>query len=208
MKDYVALNSAQIVSESDPFTAARYRQFSDFLSMDQLTVLDVGCNTGRGGISLKSVRPQASLVGLDLLQARLDRLPAGVYSRTICGSATEIPLEAESVDAIVAGEFIEHLPAPAVMAFFHESFRVLRMRGKLLLTTPNPLDLKRRLRGRSILGGSHVSQHFPAVVKLQMQMAGFSAVKVRGSGKVSSVLGTRFPALFVYGSYLAAGEKF
>jgi hypothetical protein len=77
----------------------------------------------------------------------------------------------------------------------------------LLLTTPNPYDLKRRLRGESVLGGAHVSQHFPDALKCKLKMMGFARVNIYGSGKVSRYLGSRFPLLSIYGSYLAKGDK-
>ena len=206
--DLFALNAAQIESETDPFTVSRYRQFSRWIAPSARRILDVGCNTGRGGLILKLKMPSAQIIGLDLLQARLDELPKSAYDAAICGSATSIPCEDGAFDAVVAGEFIEHLRGPDVFAFVHEAFRVLRIGGVLVLTTPNPGDIKRRLRGRSVLGGSHVSQHHPRELALQLRMAGFGVVNVRGSGKVSSYLGTRFPLLSLYGSFLIAARKF
>ena len=207
MTDFVALNAAQVESESDPFTPERYRQFARWVPATAREVLDVGCNTGRGGSALKAIRPELKITGLDLLQSRLDRLPKDAYSGVLCGSATQIPCADESFDAVVAGEFIEHLPAPMAMPFLMEAFRVLRLGGVLALTTPNPGDWKLRWRGGSVLGGSHVSQHHPQTMKLQFLMAGYNAVCVRGTGKVSSVLGTWLPPLNLYGSYMVIGRK-
>jgi SAM-dependent methyltransferase len=207
MPDFVALNEAQVESEVDPFTHERYCQFAGWFGAGTRDVLDVGCNTGRGGAALKAQRPVLKIVGLDLVQSRLDRLPHNVYSGVLCGSATEIPCADESFDAVVAGEFIEHLPSQATMPFLREAFRVLRMGGVLVLTTPNPGDWKLRWRGGSVLGGSHVSQHYAKVVRLQLMMAGYTSVHIRGTGKVSSYLGTHLPLLNIYGSYLATGRK-
>jgi SAM-dependent methyltransferase len=204
--DLVAENLLQRASETDPFTDERYRQFLRWLPPRATDVLDVGCNTGRGGVVLRQARPALRLVALDLVQQRLDRLPAGVYDEVICGSATAIARPDQSLHAIVAGEFIEHLQPREAASFVHEAFRVLAIGGVLLLTTPNPGDVKRRLRGGTVLGGAHVSQHHPRALRLQLQMAGFGAVVLRGSGKVSRWLGTRVP-LPIYGSYLAAAVK-
>ena len=89
-----------------------------------------------------------------------------------------------------------------------EMFRVLRIGGRVLLTTPNPGDLKRKARGTSILGGSHVSQHHHSALRMKMRMAGFSNVRVYGSGRVTRYLGCRFPFLSVYGSCLIFGDKY
>jgi SAM-dependent methyltransferase len=205
--DHATLNELQEGSERDPFTESRYAQFAKFLPAGPLKVLDVGCNTGRGGAALKALRPDLHLFGMDLLQSRLDRLPADVYSGTVCGSATQIPTQDESYDAVIAGEFIEHLLPIDAHRFVAESFRVLKVRGRLVLTTPNPGDLKMRLRGGTALGGAHLSQHHPDTLKTVLKMYGFARVHVRGSGKVTWYLGDWFPLLGIYGSFLATGVK-
>lgn len=205
--NYEALNLTQPESEQDPFTEDRYRQFYRLLPTDARRVLDIGCNTGRGGRVLKALDERLCIHGLDAVRDRLDRLPAGVYDDGVHGYSTQIPSADGTYDAVVAGEFIEHLYQRDVDQTLAEIFRVLKLGGRLLLTTPNPGDVKRRLRRRSILGGAHVSQHFPDTLGLKLRMAGFSRVRVYGSGKVSRYLGASFP-LCLYGSYLATGDKF
>jgi ubiquinone/menaquinone biosynthesis C-methylase UbiE len=205
--DHATRNELQADSESDPFTESRYEQFAKLLPAGPLKILDVGCNTGRGGAALKKQRPDVSIYGLDLLQSRLDRLPRDVYSGTVCGSATQIPSEDDSYDAIVAGEFIEHLLPMDAHRFVADAFRVLKVRGRFMLTTPNPGDIKLRLRGGTCLGGPHLSQHHPGTFKTVLKMYGFSGVRTLGSGKVTWYLGARFPWLGLYGSFLAVGDK-
>jgi len=206
-KNYEALNLTQPESEHDPFTEDRYRQFYKLLPKDVCSVLDIGCNTGRGGSVLKGLDGSLKIYGLDAVRDRLDRLPKSDYEEGVHGYSTKIPNEDDTYDAVVAGEFIEHIYQADVDQTLGEIFRVLKIGGRLLLTTPNPGDIKRKMRGRSILGGAHVSQHFSDTLKLKLRMAGFSRVRVYGSGKVSRHVGSHFP-LFIYGSYLAIGDKF
>lgn len=205
--NYEALNLTQPESEHDPFTEDRYRQFYRFFPKGARSVLDIGCNTGRGGSALKELDGNLKLYGLDAVRDRLDRLPKNVYEQGVHGYSTKIPNEDGTYDTVVAGEFIEHIYQADVDHTLGEIFRVLKIGGRLLLTTPNPGDIKRKLRGHSILGGAHVSQHFPDTLKLKLKMAGFSRVRIYGSGKVSRHVGSHFP-LFLYGSYLAMGDKF
>lgn len=206
-KNYEALNLTQPESEHDPFTEDRYRQFYRFFPKGARSVLDIGCNTGRGGSALKELDGNLKLYGLDAVRDRLDRLPKNVYEQGVHGYSTRIPNGDGTYDTVVAGEFIEHIYQADVDQTLGEIFRVLKIGGRLLLTTPNPGDIKRKLRGHSILGGAHVSQHFPDTLKLKLRMAGFSRIRIYGSGKVSRHVGSHFP-LFIYGSYLAMGDKF
>ena len=207
MVAYELRNELQVESEVDSFTAERYGQFARHLSPQATQVLDVGCNTGRGGRALKDQRPTLELTGLDCVAHRLARLDPGVYARTICGYATEVPAEDESFDAIVAGEFLEHLYPIDVGRTLSEFFRVLRVGGQLLMTTPNPNDLKRRIRHQTILGGAHVSQHHPRSLRRRLEATGFRQVRLRGSGKTTRYLPERVTPLFAFGSYLAVADK-
>jgi 2-polyprenyl-3-methyl-5-hydroxy-6-metoxy-1,4-benzoquinol methylase len=206
--DLIDVNRRQYGSETDDFTLERYAQFLRHFPSNAQDVLDIGCNTGRGGQFLKSQMPRLRLVGLDCVPDRLDKIDPNVYQRTLCGFTDDIALPGSSFDAIIAGEIIEHIPGPSVLTSLHELFRLLRLRGRLLLTTPNPHYLRNRLQGKSVLlDASHVSQHVPASMCRKLEDAGFSHIHIYGSGKMTRYLGQRFPALSVYGSYLAVAVK-
>ena len=72
-----------------------------------------------------------------------------VYETEICGFTNATPSAAESFDAIVAGDFIEHLPPDQVYPTLCEFFRLLRLKGLLLLTTPDPRYVKNKLGERA-----------------------------------------------------------
>jgi ubiquinone/menaquinone biosynthesis C-methylase UbiE len=205
-KKYEVQNAEQDVSELDPFTLERYEQFFNFLPKQAIKVLDIGCNTGRGGLRLKELNQNLVLLGLDCVQKRLDALPT-CYSQGVYGLSTDIPIDDRSIDVIVAGEFLEHLYSADVDKTLCEFQRVLKIGGRLLLTTPNPNYIRSKLSGTSVYGISHLTQHFPKVLSFRLQMHGFSGVKIYGSGKVSRHLGWHFPLMAVYGSYLVLADK-
>lgn len=205
--EIVELNRGQKVSEIDPFTEGRYEQFVRHLPSDVHDVLDVGCNTGRGGVVMKTLRPGFRLTGLDCVPERVEALDSKIYDARICDFTESISSPSNSFDAIVAGEFIEHLPPDKVDATLCEFFRLLRPKGRLLLTTPNPRYIRHFLEGTSVLGGAHISQHYITSLRRRLAAVGFSAITIRGSGRVSSILGEHIPLRAVYGSYLAFGSK-
>jgi len=205
--DYERLNQEQKGSEKDPFTEERYQQFFRCFPDKARRILDVGCNTGRGGAVLRRFNPELYLVGLDCLQERLQRLPLGVYNDRIQGYSTAIDALDDSFDVICAGEFIEHLKINDVEQTLHEFWRVLKSGGTLLITTPNPDYLRLKLTGGSVLGGAHLSQHRVKDLTRTLQGVGFVEIRIKGSGKVSRYLGQNFPLLSFYGSYLVSAEK-
>jgi SAM-dependent methyltransferase len=207
LEQIVKLNREQEVSETDPFTERRYQQFVRHFSDNTRDVLDVGCNTGRGGAIMKALNSRLRITGVDCVPERVAALDPLAYDARICGFTHAVPFPSDSFDAIVAGEFIEHLSPDLVFPTLCEFFRLLRLHGRLLLTTPNPRYLKHYVRRTSVLGGAHISQHYAGNLKTRLKDVGFSGVRIRGSGRVSSKLGESFPVSAVYGSYLAMATK-
>ncbi|MBX2820597.1 MAG: class I SAM-dependent methyltransferase [Rhodothermaceae bacterium] len=205
---YEALNTLQLISEQDEFTGDRYRQFYKFFPRNRQRILDLGCNIGRGGWVLKHIDPSLRISGLDCVKDRLTRIPEELYEEKIYGLSTEIPVANDTFDVVVAGEVLEHLYPEDIDKTLGEIFRILKVGGRLLLTTPNPKDIKRKIKKQSVLGGCHVSQHFDDVLKWRMKLIGYSKVRIIGTGKVSRYLGYRFPWLSIYGSYMAMGDKY
>jgi ubiquinone/menaquinone biosynthesis C-methylase UbiE len=199
-------NAEQAIALDDTFSLERYRQFAGHLPSGPLRILDVGCAEGRGGAELHRVRPDVELSGLDCVAERLSNLPPCYHGR-IEGMTQEIPIEDRSFDAVVAGEFLEHLYPADVDPTLCEFQRILRIGGVLLMTTPNPHSLKMRSKGGSVYGVAHLTQHFPSLLKKRLMLHGFSDVRLFGSGKASRHLGQRFPLLSVYGSYLISARK-
>jgi ubiquinone/menaquinone biosynthesis C-methylase UbiE len=203
---YEQQNTLQTAAERDTFTFKRYEQFQRYFPRSARRVLDVGCATGRGGLRLKQIDPSLSICGLDCVKSRLAELP-DCYDQRIYGLSNAIPAGDGEFDAVFAGEFLEHLYPSDVDNSICEFQRVLSVGGRLLLTTPNPHYLKNTFQKSSIYSVSHLTQHFPSVLKHRLKMHGFSHVRIVGSGKVSRYVGYHFPLLAVYGSYLIFGDK-
>ena len=204
-EDYQALNAAQTASETDSFTAYRYAQFARHLR-SAMRILDVGCNTGRGGAVLRQANPSAHIEGLEMLAARAARVPAGIYNAVTVGDLATIAGAGTQFDALVMGELIEHVPYPALEDFLSSAARILSQGGRILLTTPNPHYLLLRWRGGSVLGGPHVSVHCPVALTELMNHRGFRVVRVEGTGRVSRAVGVRFP-LGMYGSFMLIANR-
>jgi 2-polyprenyl-3-methyl-5-hydroxy-6-metoxy-1,4-benzoquinol methylase len=202
--EYQQLNAGDWI---DSFTPDRYRQFARHLRPDVIHILDLGCHVGAGGQALKSEMPNARIVGVDACPEFVATLPAGIYAAAIISCANDVDVGDETFDAVLMGEFIEHLAEEDVTACIRECHRVLRPKGQLLLTTPNPGYFKLGITGKSVLGGSHLSQHKPHSLCGRLGEQGFEQIYVRGSGRMSRFLGERFPVLSAYGSYLIVAKK-
>lgn len=90
---------------------------------------------------LKIRRPQAAVIGLDL---NADRVRELGLPRTVIGDAFALPFAADTFDALVVAEVLEHLPEPTRL--LPELARVLKAGAPLVITSPNPYELSRWLR--------------------------------------------------------------
>ena len=205
---YVDLNSKQIVSEVDSFTEKRYAQFFRYLNKGDKKVLDIGCNTGRGGNILRQLNPGLQLTGLDIIEERIKKIPAGIYERLILSPADKIAVQDNYFDAAVAGEVIEHIHPNDVPGVLKELKRILRPGGRLLLTTPNPRALLVLLGRDDVLKDpSHICLMLPSQLRKKLHDSGFEKIVLKGSGKLTKYLPDNFPVLSVFGSYLSVATK-
>jgi SAM-dependent methyltransferase len=106
-------------------------------------ILDLGCARGKYGVLLSR---ENTAVGLDNCAKRLFHIkPDGTISKDsavfkgykgiLIGDATNIPLADGSMDIVLSTEVIEHIVE--VRSYMKEINRVMRMNGKLIISTPN-----------------------------------------------------------------------
>jgi 2-polyprenyl-3-methyl-5-hydroxy-6-metoxy-1,4-benzoquinol methylase len=194
-------NARQVWSETDPYTLERYGEFCRFLT-DGQSVLDIGCNTGRGGEFLRQRFPNAFLCGMDLVADRIAKIPAGTYDELVCSDIVAWSTT-KRFDRILAGEVIEHIPADAFDTMLLKCRSLLADGGLIIFTTPNPRSLLVLLGRRAVFRDpSHVNIMTPANLRTSATRAGLALVAVHGSGKATRLFG-RLPFLPLYGSYLA-----
>ena len=100
------------------------------------TVLDIGCGDGTAAATAAPLLTGHRVIGVDWSQDALTRARAHLPC-TIRGELTGdgLPFTAESADAVLFSEVIEHLVDPD--AALDEIRRVLRPGGHLMLSTPN-----------------------------------------------------------------------
>ncbi len=103
-------------------------------------VLDLGCGDGDYSVRLKELGFEVVAGDMDVKRFKY----AGKIDFKVCDVTRRLPFEDGTFDYILLAEVIEHLSNPyEVMA---EISRVLKKGGKLVLSTPNILNLKSRLR--------------------------------------------------------------
>lgn len=148
-------------------------------------VLDLGCGAGEFSAALldAGVRPIAVDVAEEALRRARARVPQLDLRRWRAGEP--LPLDDCCVDAVWAGDVIEHVVD--VAPWLSEVRRVLRPRGRLLLTTPHhgPLTLlrlaasPRRFAAHFEPRSDHVRFLSPRTLRALLDELGFDVAALR-----------------------------
>jgi ubiquinone/menaquinone biosynthesis C-methylase UbiE len=99
----------------------------------KFSLLDAGCGTGGMLAALREKFPEAELTGIDASNRGVDLTAARqMGARLVAASVNEIPFPADSFDFVVSLDVWSHVGVDDALAG-HETHRVLRPQGKLIL---------------------------------------------------------------------------
>jgi SAM-dependent methyltransferase len=98
-------------------------------------IVDAGCSSGYLLEDLRAERPDATLIGVDLVAAGLRRAHALVPEATLLlADVCDLPLADGGVDAVVSANLLEHVPDD--VGALREFARVLRPGGRAAIVVP------------------------------------------------------------------------
>jgi len=105
-------------------------------------LLDVGC--GVGTISLELQERGFEVYGIDFSSVAIEKAREKGINAIPCDADAEgIPFEDSHFDVVWAGDIVEHVFDPIFL--LEEISRVLKPTGKVLISTPNDMNLHRRI---------------------------------------------------------------
>jgi len=165
-----------------PDRALRVRFAHDHIAGGE-RVLDLGC--GDGWMTAELAAYGALPIGVEIAAAAIDRArrrhPELEFRLAEIGA--ELPLNDNEVDVVWASEVIEHVADTA--RWLSEVRRVLRPRGRLLLTTPNHSRLRLLAGGierYSAPLGDHLHLYTARSLRELLGDFGFGEIEVSGAG--------------------------
>jgi SAM-dependent methyltransferase len=146
--------------------------------------LDVGCGPGS---FISTLPDDVDSTGVDVTNVQVE------YARNKYGRRGKrftviapgvLPFHGDSFDIVTLLELVEHISAREAEVLLGEVFRVLRPRGKIVLTTPNYASLWPLLEilvnrfGGVAYGDQHITKYVGASLRRLIAQAGFREVSV------------------------------
>ena len=139
-------------------------------------ILDIGCGRGEWLEVLKDAGCQARGVeNNSVLVQRLRALELEVADEDALSYLAQLP--DETVNAVTAFHFVEHLTFELLLEFIEQTARVLRPAGVVILETPNPKNL--------VVGAcnfysdpTHNKPLFPESIRFMLEQRGFNDVRI------------------------------
>jgi ubiquinone/menaquinone biosynthesis C-methylase UbiE len=131
--DEAASNEEHFPSSIDPRIRHVQVLLRFFSPMAGSRLLDAGCGKGRYARVILEQNPSARLIGLDISENMLRRVPPDIAR--ISGTLTDLPFADDSFDGVYATESLEH--AVDIGRAIDEMCRVLRPGGKLAIIDKN-----------------------------------------------------------------------
>lgn len=115
--------------------AARYHFALEFV--EKARVLDIACGTGYGTAILAETAKFVAGVDVDPEAAKTARKECGDKASILLASGLDLPFPDASFDVVTSFETLEHLHDRST--FVSELARILKPKGKLILSTPNAI---------------------------------------------------------------------
>lgn len=158
-------------------------------------VLDVGCNDGKLGKKL--IKNGNVVYGCDIVSQKLDIAKKnGLITSLVDLEKNNLPYPRNSFDYIILADIIEHVYDTD--SLLRKCTKVLKPKGKLIVTTPNLASLARRamlllgispyieyslfLDCNSLPPVGHIRYFTISTLKKLLKANGFGIVKVTGDG--------------------------
>lgn len=134
----------------DPYISTMYwqkkRDIINLLPENAENILDVGCGTGRFEEILLGQGFNIDVIAIDISKKSIHVAKSKLNSEKfefLCGDVASLPFKDDSFDCCVLIEVIEHISNKE--SVLKELKRVLKTRGKLIITTPNKRDVILRI---------------------------------------------------------------
>jgi len=103
---------------------------------DRMSVVDLGCGSGRTAKYLGKRFPNLSYTGIDIVQALLDyaKQQCPDHFRFIRNTDVKLPVRSAGIDMVVAFSLFTHLLHEETFCYLQESHRALRGGGTLVFS--------------------------------------------------------------------------
>lgn len=164
------------------YNAARLHIIKSFVPKKSLLSLDLGC--GDGYTSKMLSKSSRTTIGLDISVVALRAAKHRVVNvHFVLGDVRNLPFRDECFDTVLCAEVLEHLREKDHASLLNGIHGVLKIRGTMILTTPNKDSLpKRMLRvlGKTAIEAYHLKEYNTSGLVEKIRQWKFEIIGIKG----------------------------
>ena len=172
-------NRQQISRQESPMTFHKLKIISGYIQDVPIKVLNIGCGGGdlEHVIFGKEKNIKVKWFGVDISPKSISKCKkAFPEARFSVGNIKDLKFRNQSFDLVILMEILEHIRAHDTFKALSEVKRVLKKRGKLIISIPLNEGLPEMIK-RGQNPNAHVRAYSPEVIRTEMKLAGFKIIK-------------------------------
>jgi len=168
------INKSSDFKKQDKMTKDRIRSAVKFTNIESGKLLDIGLGCGFFEKIIKKEKPKINLYGIDISKSAIKKIKQNSIGVFKIGSVLEIPFKQNFFDVVIALEVLEHIPATEIFSVYKEIKRVLKKKGKLILSIPvyENCSIKKN-------PSRHMRAYTPEIIITELTLAGFKINKIK-----------------------------
>ncbi len=168
--------------DSNKITQLRVRKIIELVPPDRaINIFDLGFGYGHVLLELET-KGYRRLGGVDISKEAVNYISGRIHNGNFqIGSFTQIPLDDDSVDLVIASEVMEHVPPKDTFIVYDEIKRITKQQGLVIFSVPLNDNLETTTfmcpHGQLVNPNGHVREYTPDVLDLELGIAGLTPIR-------------------------------
>lgn len=163
--------------ETSPIALHRESYIYHKLIEEKGQYLGIGFGNSRLEKKLSS-SSKLALSGIDISTFAVNKANKTISGNFLVGNILKIPFKKNAFNLIVVSEVLEHLPPTKILLAYPQLNRVLRKKGKLIVSVPINEELESMVLKHKNLNG-HMREYTANILKKELELNGFEILSVK-----------------------------
>lgn len=157
-----------------PIYLDKIKIVTQFLKAKKGKLLDVG--VGHGHVEKRLLFSKLNIFGVDISDVYIKKIRRTIKGEFKVGDVLNLPFSDSRFDYLLALDILEHIPPSQTFRAWDEISRVLKLRGRIIVTVPLNEGLEEMVR-KGENPNAHVRVYTPSLLGAEMKLSGFDVEK-------------------------------